>query len=111
MKFILIVSMLLVNCATSYGPDGWGGGYTDIPLGNDKYIVNFRGNGHTKASTVEKYAHQRAKELCKENGFSGYEMLDSQEKTDTKVWDDGKELSTSKRHRTKLYIQCMNVAH
>lgn len=79
MSKILIISALataLSACATPYQPEGSSGGYTDEPLGGDRFLVTFRGNGVTGESTVQAYALRRAREVCTENGFSKYEIGD-----------------------------------
>jgi uncharacterized protein YceK len=55
MRYVLVLlTVLLSGCATSYKPLGWGGGYSDSEVGENKYIVRFSGNGYTKAAKAEK---------------------------------------------------------
>jgi len=79
MKALILAVLLVVTsgCATGYGPKGWKGGYYDNPMGKDKFLVGYEGNGYTAASTATQYAHKRAQELCVEKGFSGYDVVDT----------------------------------
>ncbi|MDZ4085115.1 MAG: hypothetical protein U1E10_19385 [Bdellovibrionales bacterium] len=65
---LTFVSFVLVSCSTSYKPEGRTGGYRDLDLGQNRYLVTFRGNGYTRESTVQEFAVRRAKELCGEKG-------------------------------------------
>lgn len=59
-------------------PDGDGniyGGYKDEHITGNRYSVTFKGNGVTDRSTVTRYAHRRAKEVCVENGYRDYRMM------------------------------------
>lgn len=72
--FCILVS-LLASCATPYQRKGFRGGYADEHLHDNVYIVTFNGNGFTDWTTATKYAHRRAAELCKENGYDSYRDL------------------------------------
>lgn len=76
-KYLMLVS-LLTSCATPYQPEGLRGGYSDVSVGSNKYLVSFRGNGYTGPTTVYQYALQRAKELCNEKGFTDFQILDKE---------------------------------
>lgn len=78
MKFALLVFLpFFVFCATPYQPNGFRGGYYDYRAGKKNvYIVGFRGNGYIAASTAGRYAHRRASDVCTEQGYKGYKILD-----------------------------------
>lgn len=87
MKLILILAATFVGffscgCATGYHASGLGGGYTDQEVGKNKYLISFRGNGYTSIDTVRTYAFKRAKEVCVEKGFDGFELIDKNNSTD-----------------------------
>jgi hypothetical protein len=42
------VVAVLVACATPYKQDGFGGGFSDRQLGEDVFMVTFKGNGYTR---------------------------------------------------------------
>jgi hypothetical protein len=79
----VLIALTLSSCATSYKPDGFSGGYTDRQVGKNKFMVTFRGNGYTRGTTVEEYAHQRANEVCAERGHDGYELIQQGEDKET----------------------------
>jgi hypothetical protein len=77
---VLLVSMaILTACATPYQERGISGGYSDVKVGKNRYIVSFQGNGFTSAELSRKYVFKRAKELCKDEGYTDFETLDGQE--------------------------------
>ena len=69
---IILVSLVLTGCATSYQPKSYTGGYTDTKLDDDKYRVTFSGNQHTSADRVERYALLRAAEITLDYGYSHF---------------------------------------
>lgn len=80
---LLAISNCLLGCATPYSPKGFKGGYYDYPAGGkNRYVVGFSGNGYTDSSTVREYTHRRASEICSENGFNEYKLL-NQAQNDT----------------------------
>ena len=74
-QLIFIAACFICSgCATGYQSKGLSGGYTDMDLGGGKYLVSFSGNGFTKRDGTQKYAIQRARELCETQGM-GFEIL------------------------------------
>lgn len=73
---------ILSGCATAYHPYGIGGGYSNIRLDKDIYIVLFRGNGYTSVETVQRYLLYRAAELTKQNNYKYFVILDGKENVD-----------------------------
>lgn len=67
MRFVLL-ALALSACAipTPYQPQGELGGYTDFPVPGQRgvHYVRFGGNGYTDRTTVIRYWHQRASEIC-----------------------------------------------
>lgn len=82
---LLLLSLSLVSCV-QYAPKGSisgmheSFGYSDRQIGENKYLVKFKGNRFSSFSQLEKFVHRRAEELC---GSSEYEMKtsNSMEKT------------------------------
>lgn len=51
---------------------GFSGGYEDTHIRDNIYYVNVQTNGFTSPLKAAEYFHRRAKELCREHGFSDY---------------------------------------
>lgn len=80
---ILLLMIYQIGCATAYQPMGATGGYTDRAMGSNRWLVTFKGNGYTRSDLVEEYVFQRAQEVCKENGFTDFEIQSPQSSTQT----------------------------
>jgi len=65
----------LAGCSTPYQKSGLGGGYTDMALNENTYLVSFRGNGLTTAGTVRKYLLRRSAELTLQKGYDYFIIL------------------------------------
>ena len=72
------LALALTGCGspTPYQPKAYAGGYTEEKLGDDIYLVEFAGNAFISRPKVTVYAYRRAEEVCRADGFSGYETLD-----------------------------------
>jgi hypothetical protein len=72
MKHILmgIAALGLTACATGYKPQGFSGGFSEIPLAADAYQISVKGNGFTSESRVKEMGLLRSAELAKQNGYS-----------------------------------------
>ncbi|WP_020614760.1 CC0125/CC1285 family lipoprotein [Sediminispirochaeta bajacaliforniensis] len=81
MKILFIVIpahlFLLLGCVTIYKSEGFGGGYTDLPLGQNRYRIEVRGNGFTSKQRVQDIAMVRAADLSLQNDFEYFYVLDS----------------------------------
>jgi hypothetical protein len=73
----LLVALVagMAGCATTYGPRGIDGGYSESRRADDIYIVRFEGNGFTKPDQAEEMAFLRAAELTIEKGFRYFTIL------------------------------------
>lgn len=72
---------VLAACATAtpYQPAGWDGtqyGYSERPLEQNRYRVNFSGNSLTDRETVENYLLYRSAELTLQNGYDYFVVAD-----------------------------------
>lgn len=79
---LLLITFLLVSCATGYHKNMFNGGFEDFKIANDTYIVSFSGNGYTSEDRSFKYALRRCAELTKEKRYRYFEILGS-----TLKWD------------------------
>ncbi len=59
----LSAAAFLAACATSYQPDGFSGGYSDMKLGENVWQVDFRGNGYTSSARARDFSLLRAAEI------------------------------------------------
>jgi hypothetical protein len=77
-KYIAFVLLLFIiyGCHTAYVSKGLFGGYSDTRIDENMFIVTFKGNGYTSTSRSADYALLRCSELCKENGFSYFKIID-----------------------------------
>src|SRR3990167_11246849 len=73
---IIVSVTLLSSCATPYQAQGLMGGYKDMQLNKDTYFIAFRGNGWTRATTVQRYVLRRAAELTLNHGDQYFLVLD-----------------------------------
>ncbi len=70
---LLIAVASLSGCAaTPYQPADWHGGYEDVRIAPDQFLIEVRGNGFTTELTLIGHFHRRADELCRAAGFAHY---------------------------------------
>ncbi len=82
LNLIIIVVMINVSgCSTPYKESGFMGGYTDSKIGEGQYLVTFTGNGYTSMGQAKQYALRRASEVCSNDGYSKYIIVDSKDQT------------------------------
>lgn len=73
----------LASCATAYKPNGLTGGYSEMKLNSNTYVVNFRGNGFTSPERVKAMALLRGADLTKQNGFRYFAVMDADDRVNT----------------------------
>lgn len=80
---LVLSTALLAACATEtpYKPAESRGeyGYTETPLGDNRYRITFIGNSSTESETVQDYALLRAAELTLAQGYDWFETADRNE--------------------------------
>ena len=78
-KMIVLLFFIIVGCVRVTPYKKMSGdtccGYRDQHLKNNLYMVTFSGSVQTDRATVTGYAYRRAEEVCKENGYRDYEVL------------------------------------
>lgn len=74
---VLLSSILLAACATSYQPKGFSGGYVETQLGENIFQVSFLGNGYTRSQRASDFALLRSAEIATENGFRYFIVVES----------------------------------
>lgn len=70
----IMAAATLSGCSTAilvthYEPAGLRGGYTDKRMSEDRYRIQFRGNGFVPADLVTAFATMRGAELCEAAGY------------------------------------------
>lgn len=78
---LIALSITLAGCATGYHPVSRTGGYDELMLSDDTYVVIFKGNAYTSQDKVIKYALRRCADLTKEKGYSYFDILKSSSST------------------------------
>ncbi|MBB3181816.1 CC0125/CC1285 family lipoprotein [Variovorax sp. Sphag1AA] len=66
---------LLAACTTVYQPLGPTGGYRDTKLSDNRYFVEFSGNGNTSREAVWNYWIYRCADLTQQKGFAYFTVL------------------------------------
>jgi hypothetical protein len=77
--FSLALIVLVTGCSTPYQSDGFTGGYEETQVRENTWTVRFRGNGYTKASRAADFCLLRCAEICYENGYNYFVIVDSTE--------------------------------
>lgn len=70
-----LATVLLAGCVTTYQPRGATGGFEDRPVGENRYYVEFYGNGNTTRDTVMAYWLHRCAELTVQKGFDHFVLI------------------------------------
>ena len=83
---IIIVSLLLSGCASTYGPRNSMGGYEEEKLGKNMMKVSFYGNQHTSKEMITQQLLYRCAEVTQESGFDTFVVLQDESYEDKKVF-------------------------
>ena len=83
---IIIISLLLAGCASTYGPKTSMGGYEEIDLGQNMIKVSFYGNQHTSKEMITQRLLYRCAEVTQESGFDTFVGLQDESYEDKKVF-------------------------
>lgn len=86
---ILVILIIgLTSCGvipTDYQPAGIMGGYSELQISPDTYVVTFQGNQSTNADTVQTYALRRAAELTVQAGYKYFAIQNAGTSNDSYV--------------------------
>jgi hypothetical protein len=104
---ILLISISIISIAslsgcaghpmsTPYQPDkgSFRGGYKDIQLSENMYKVSFKGNAYLSQSTTKDYTLLRSAEVCLENGFDYFSVVDSNSSVSHSLYQQAGTLNT-----------------
>lgn len=83
---LILVVFSIAGCATSYEPEGFGGGFSETQLEPNLFKVNFRGNGWTRTDRAEDLALLRSAELTLANGFTHFIVIDNKTNVEHKTF-------------------------
>lgn len=73
------VMMVLAGCQTPYQEDGFTGGVTASPLGENIYRISARGNGYTSSTTIQDYALLKSAETALATNHTHFMIIGGQD--------------------------------
>lgn len=82
---VISVSMMATGCATPYQPSSITGGFSELKLSENSYLVEFKGNAYTRASSARDFAVLRGAELCLSSGYAQFTITGVQDLTRTEA--------------------------
>lgn len=74
--YTFLALIMIGGCSTPYQPRGFRGGYSEIKLTSDQYIVSFKGNGSTGSDTVRAYVLYRSAEITLSDGYDYFLVIE-----------------------------------
>lgn len=79
---LVVLSLLVAGCATTYQPQSFSGGFSETQLDKNVFRVTFKGNGYTQGDRAEDFALLRSAELTLKSGFTHFVIVDGRSGTD-----------------------------
>lgn len=76
------------GCATGYCARGFRGGYSEIMVNPDSFVVTYSGNGFTSSEDAIRYTLLRASELTIQNGYNYFIILNSADRTSSENYSN-----------------------
>ncbi|HET8730477.1 MAG TPA: hypothetical protein VFM34_05140 [Moraxellaceae bacterium] len=94
---IAVAVLGLTGCMapTKYQPRAFTGGYQELQLNADSYLVSFYGNAYTNPSTVSDYLMLRCAELALSNGAPYFQIMGAADQTETRTFQQPSESVTT----------------
>ena len=77
LPILILSSIFLSGCATTYQSSGFSGGYSETQLDENVFKVAFRGNGYTGREKVADFTLLRSAELSLQNGYKYFVVIDA----------------------------------
>lgn len=74
-SLIIFALLVLVNCATTYGPKKLAGGYSEEKINDLVFQVTFEGNQYSTVDQIRTYLTYRCAEVTLENGFTHFMII------------------------------------
>jgi hypothetical protein len=76
-KATILLSLLLVGCATTYQEEGFfSNGFTDSKIADDTFIITFRANEFTSEEDVLAFALHRSADVTLHSGYRYFVIHD-----------------------------------
>src|SRR3954471_3672905 len=72
----VIVTLMLVGCATGYHSHGYSGGFSETQLDENVFQVRFNGNGYTSGERATDFALLRSAELARQSGYAYFIIVE-----------------------------------
>jgi len=72
----LMVVMMFLGCATSYGPKKLAGGYSEVNINDNTVEVTFEGNQYSDVDQIRTYLTYRCSEVTLGHGFTHFMIID-----------------------------------
>jgi hypothetical protein len=103
---LLFLSLLLLSaCGTSYHEkDMFGNGFSEIPTGEDSFIVHFQGNHYSDNDKMMQFALRRASELTLAKGYKYFIIVSEKNLSKVRIADN----AISTRPGMSVQIKCYN---
>jgi hypothetical protein len=101
------VGLLILGCATSYQPKSFTGGYEEAEIKPGVYFLEFQANAYTGMTTVVKYWHRRADELCAARGQVAEVLSTEQAKAITGAFVNAGNVALIRKPAKSGYIRCI----
>ena len=73
----MLAMVLIAGCATSYHKKGITGGYSETRLGENVYMVTFKGNAYASKERTADFCLLRCAELALLNGYFYFVIIDA----------------------------------
>ena len=86
LPILILSSILLSGCATTYQSSGFSGGYSETQLDENVFKVVFRGNGYTGRERVADFTLLRSAELALQNGYKYFAVIDANSYTSNSTY-------------------------
>ncbi|WP_182352151.1 hypothetical protein [Legionella sp. PC1000] len=104
-KIIPIISLIIMlfGCSTGYHPDGLTGGFSELQVANDTYVVKFQGNAYTNMDQAFKYALRRSAELTREKGYKYFKVISSSSNVNRSFYRTPVTANTTSNSRSSIY--------
>ena len=67
--FLCAACLILVGCASPYQPIAFTGGYSDMKMQDNVFVVTYRGNGYTSDIQAKDFAMLHCAEVTLQNGY------------------------------------------
>ena len=103
--FLILISFFICSCATAYkrASKSTSNGYFETRLQNNIYEISFNGNEFTNIKTAQDYSLLRAAEVCLENGFKTFVIVNSSNNTEITTSANSRYNYYTKQSRTSVY--------